>query len=228
MFVEELAAWLAEERDAGRPLPSTVTSIIAARLDALPPSLRQVLLDASVVGASFWRGSLEPLHGERVGEALDELAARDLVRRQATSRLPGDEEFAFRHQVIRDVAYEILPKAVRLQRHGSIARYIEERVGNTDVIAAILANHWRDAGEADRAVDYFVTAAAVAGRGWEQFETIDLLKQALALVGDEDVARKRQITLKLAVARQIYAHSVIDAAAIRAYADGSLEEPHEH
>lgn len=228
LFVEELAAWLAEERDAGRPLPSTVTSIIAARLDALPPSLRQVLLDASVVGASFWRGSLEPLHGERVGEALDELAARDLVRRQATSRLPGDEEFAFRHQVIRDVAYEILPKAVRLQRHGSIARYIEERVGNTDVIAAILANHWRDAGEADRAVDYFVTAAAVAGRGWEQFETIDFLKQALALVGDEDVARKRQITLKLAVARQIYAHSVMDAAAIRAYADGSLEEPHEH
>lgn len=227
LFVEELAAWLAEERDAGRPLPTTVTSMVAARLDALPPSLRQVLLDASVVGSGFWRGSLEPLHGARVDEALDELVARDLVRRQATSRLPGDEEYAFRHQVIRDVAYEILPRAVRRERHASIARYIEGRVGNTDIIAAILAHHWKDAGEDERAVDYFVKAAEVAGRGWEQLETIGLFKEALALVPDDDVARKRQITLKLAVARQIYTHAHLDATAIREHG-GSLEDPHQH
>ena len=59
LFIEELSASLAERStgDAAR-LPSSVQAIVAARLDALPPDERRVLVDASVVGRVFWRGAL--------------------------------------------------------------------------------------------------------------------------------------------------------------------------
>ncbi|MGH2757952.1 MAG: adenylate/guanylate cyclase domain-containing protein, partial [Actinomycetota bacterium] len=114
LFVEELTAWLAEERpDASRLLPTTVTSIVAARLDGLPSALRQILLDASVVGMTFWKGSIEALNQGDPSESLDELVTRDLIIHQPLSRVPGDEEYVFRHQVIHDVAYDILPKTLR-------------------------------------------------------------------------------------------------------------------
>jgi predicted ATPase len=230
LFVEELTAWVSDEHpDTRRPLPTTVTSIVAARLDALPPQLRKLLLDASVVGLSFWRGSLEALQQTRVDDGLDELVARDLIRRQSESRVPADEEFAFRHQLIHDVAYDILPKAARRERHRAIARWIEDRVATSEVVAARLARHWREAGDDERAIGYLLQAAEVAGRGWEQREACELLKEALSLVGDEEVARKRKITLKLAVARQIWAHSLLDAEQIRVeLAEHRDEGPHEH
>lgn len=230
LFVEELTAWLTEERpDAKHPLPTTVTSIVAARLDALPTVLRQILLDASVasIGMTFWRGSIEALNQGDVADALDQLVTRDLINRRQPSRMPDDEEYVFRHQVIHDVAYDILPKVLRRERHETIARYIEGRVANVEVVAGILANHWQQAGDNDRAIDYLLQAAEVAGRGWEQIEAFELLKQALQLVPQGDKARKRSITLKLAVARQIWAHAILDADTIRLHAEGSAE-PHEH
>ena len=228
LFVEELTAWLSEERpDAKRPLPTTVTSIVAARLDALPPMLRQILLDASVIGMNFWKGSIEALNEGDVADALDQLVTRDLIRRQPASRVPDDVEYVFRHQVIHDVAYDILPKVLRRERHATIARFIEGRVANVEVVAAILANHWQQAGDHDRAIDYLLQAAEVAGRGWEQVEALELLKQALQLVPNDDKTRKRSIMLKLAVARQIWTHGILDAHTIREVAEGS-EQPHEH
>jgi class 3 adenylate cyclase len=228
LFVEELTAWVADSSPAeGASFPTSVRSIVAARLDALPRDLRQMLLDASVVGLTFWRRSLEAISGQDVGEALDELVARDLVRREPVSRLPGDEQYVFRHQLIHDVAYEILPHNTRRERHRATALNIEERVANTETLAGILARHWREAGDSDRAVHYLLEAADVAGRGWEQQEAFDLLKQALALIPPEEKDKKRRVTLKLAVARQVWAHSVLDADTIREYAEGSAE-PHEH
>jgi len=229
LFVEELTAWLSEERpDAKRPLPTTVTSIVAARLDALPAVLRQILLDASVIGMTFWRGSIEALNQGDVSDALDQLVTRDLINRQPVSRVPGDEEYVFRHQVIHDVAYDILPKVLRRERHAMVANYIEGRVANAEVVAGILANHWLQAGDTERAIDYLVQAADVAGRGWEQTEAFELLKQALQLVPQGDKARKRSLTLKLAVARQIWTHGILDAETIRRHAEGELQDPHEH
>jgi hypothetical protein len=129
--------------------------------------------------------------------------------------------------VIHDVAYDILPKVLRRERHATIARYIEGRVANAEVVAGILANHWEHAGDTDRAIDYLMQAADVAGRGWEQVEAFELLKHALQLVPENDKAGKRRITLKLAVARQIWAHSILDAETIRQVAERSADQ-HEH
>ena len=111
-----------------RQLPATVRAAIAARIDALPPDARTALLHASVIGQSFWRGVLGEI-GELgdVGDALEALEARGLVRRHPQSQVEGDVEFAFKHVLIRDVAYATLPRALRRRElHARRARVIED------------------------------------------------------------------------------------------------------
>src|SRR5205807_1075844 len=82
----------------------SIRGIIAARLDAIPPMERSVLLDASVVGRIFWNGALAQLgpHGESLSDALDFLEGRDLIRREPVSRFQGQQQFRFKHAVIRE------------------------------------------------------------------------------------------------------------------------------
>ena len=108
LFVEELTAAMAEgAADAAQGLPVAIRATISARLDALPAQERRLLLDASVVGNTFWRGAVERLAGDErsVVPALEDLEFRELIRRRRVSRMQGDEEFSFKHELIRDVAY---------------------------------------------------------------------------------------------------------------------------
>jgi class 3 adenylate cyclase/tetratricopeptide (TPR) repeat protein len=195
LFIEELAASLAEQGGGSlAQLPTTVRGIIAARLDGLPEEERAVVFDASVVGKLFWRGVLERLgSGDGALDAiLDSLEGRDLVRREPTSRLEGDEEYSFKHMLIREVAYGTLPKAVRRERHAAVATQIEEFVGERiGASASILAHHWEQAGELDKAVEYMISAARVAGRAWAKAEAVALYSQALDLIPADDPRRLR-------------------------------------
>jgi class 3 adenylate cyclase len=212
LFIEELSAWLSEggASEAGE-LPTTVKALIAARLDRLPAPERQVLLNASVIGDVFWRGALEALgvDGTQL-EILHSLERRNLIRSMPTSRIEGDQELAFRHALIREVAYSTLPKAVRRARHGAVARFIEDAAGDPAPYAAILAHHLREAGDTARAVDYLLTAADQAGRGWAHQEAIDLCNQALEVMPEDDAPRRRRARLRRAVAQQTRLHATFD------------------
>jgi class 3 adenylate cyclase/tetratricopeptide (TPR) repeat protein len=203
LFIEELAASLAEQPTGSvEELPSTVRGIIAARLDALPADERSVVLDASVVGKIFWRGVLENLgSGDgSLDEVLESLETRDLVRRERSSRLEGDEEYSFKHMLIREVAYGTLPKAVRRERHAAVARLIEQFAGaSIGASASILAHHWEHAGELDKAVEYMIAAARDAGRAWAKAEAVALYDRALELIPDHD-GRTRRLRLERAIA----------------------------
>jgi class 3 adenylate cyclase/tetratricopeptide (TPR) repeat protein len=201
LFIEEFAASLAERAaDSLEELPTTVKGIIAARIDALPREERSVILDASVVGKIFWRGALERLRGDTAGAAaaLDSLEERDLIRREPTTSLQGDEEFSFKHMLIREVAYATLPKAVRGERHAAVARFIEDAAGDRVAeSASSLAYHWREAGEPARELQYLRLAAT---RSWP-VEAIALYDRALQLVGEDDVELHRRLRLERAAAR---------------------------
>ncbi len=203
LFLEELAASYSE-RTAGfvEGLPTSIQATIAARLDALPPTERRVLLDAAVVGKIFWRGVLEAAApDEPVWEALDSLHARDLIRRQPVSRIQGDEEYAFKHMLIREVAYATLPKAVRRQRHATIASHVERAAGDrVSEHASLLAHHFREAGETDRAVGYLLHAAEHANRAFAAAEEISLYDQTLELIAPDD-PRRDGMLLARALAR---------------------------
>jgi class 3 adenylate cyclase/tetratricopeptide (TPR) repeat protein len=201
LFIEEFAASLVERAaDSAEELPTSVKGIIAARIDGLPPEERSVILDASVVGKVFWRGALERLRGGASGiaEALDSLEERDLVRREPSTSVQGDEEFTFKHMLIREVAYATLPKAVRRERHAAVARFIESATGDRVAESATtLAYHWREAGNVGLELQYLRLAAT---RAWPA-EAITLYDRALELVPEEDAETRRRLRLERAAAR---------------------------
>jgi class 3 adenylate cyclase/tetratricopeptide (TPR) repeat protein len=195
LFVEELASAVGELPEQ-RELPVTVRAAIASRIDALPAEARSVLLAAAVVGKTFWWGVLRTMEvaGDLDG-ALAVLEARNLVRREASSQVPGDVEFSFRHILIREVAFGTVPRATRRRWHAAVADQIEQAGGgSTETLAWILAHHWREAGEPTKAVPHLLSAAAVAQRGWAKEAAVDLYTQALELAETDD--QRRQIRLR--------------------------------
>jgi class 3 adenylate cyclase/tetratricopeptide (TPR) repeat protein len=190
LFIEELVAALEDDPDAD-DLPATVRAAIAARIDALTPLARTALLNASVIGATFWRGVVEGLGGiEDIDEALDALEARGLVRRRGESRVEGDVEYSFKHIVTRDTAYGTLPRARRRELHAAAAAFIEDATSGSSELAWLLAHHWREAGEPERAVGYLLAAADRARDALATEETFDLYTRALELART-DVDRRR-------------------------------------
>ena len=208
LFIEELAASIAEKSttDAGR-LPTSIRTIVAARLDSLPADERSVLVDASVVGRVFWRGALSEISPrEDLSALLGSLEARDLIRREAVSRIKGDQQFGFKHGLIHDVAYLRLPRAARRERHAAVAAYLDATTGGVGQSNEALAHHWREAGEHERAVDCLVVAADQAGRGWAKEHAVALYRAALELVPADHEERRRDIRRRLAVALQAQYH----------------------
>jgi len=216
LFIEELAASLAESGAAETgELPTSVRAIVGARLDALPPAERSVLVDASAVGRVFWRSALARMATrEDLFRLLGSLEERDLVRREAVSRIKGDQQFAFKHALIHDVAYLRLPRAARRERHAAVAAYLEETTGAVGQSNEALAHHWREAGEHERAADCLMVAADQAGRGWAKERAVALYRAALELVPADDEKRRRDIRRRLAVALQAQFH-VVDAERLR-------------
>jgi class 3 adenylate cyclase len=207
LFIEEMAAALAERPAGGAgDLPTSISAIVAARLDALPPAERSLLLDASVVGRVFWDGAVSCMDENRdVGRLLGSLERRDLVRRESVSRLQGQQQFRFKHALIRDVAYQRLTRAARRSRHESVALFLEQATTGGAVAADALGEHWREANRPDRAFEYLVLAADDAGRGWAKQRAASLYREALGLVEADD-PRRREVQLKLAVALQAVYH----------------------
>jgi tetratricopeptide (TPR) repeat protein len=128
LFVEEMLAMLKERRPGGDvAVPPTIQALLAARLDQLEVGERGVLERGAVEGQVFHRGAVLALGPEelQVSSRLMTLVRKDLVRpEQAT--MPGDEAFRFRHLLIRDAAYEALPKATRAELHERFAEWLEE------------------------------------------------------------------------------------------------------
>ena len=215
LFIEELAA-VVVERTAGEAdeLPTTIRSILAARLDALEPDERAILLDAAVVGKIFWRGALERIERRSVGLSvlLGALQERGLIRREAVSRIQGDEQYTFKHGLLRQVAYATVPRALRRERHATVARFLEETTTATGESAATLAFHWREAADVERAVSYFVQAADYAGRGWAKERAVGLYNEAFQLLPEDD-ERRLDVGRKRAVAFQALYH-LPDAASL--------------
>jgi class 3 adenylate cyclase len=203
LFVEELVASLAEGRAESGELPTSIRNIVAARIDALPAAERDALLDASVAGKVFWPGAT----GGATAETLDALEGRDLIRRDPVSRLGVQHaQFAFKHQLIREVAYATLPRARRRERHQAIAVFLEEAVAETGDVAPALGHHWHEAGDLERAARYYVAAGDQANRGWAKEQAAEYYQAALVAIPEDDRDLRREVAKRYAVAAQASLH----------------------
>ena len=211
LFIEQLVATLTETLGDEAQLPTTIRGIVAARLDALPAAERAVLLDAAVGGKVFWRGALERMSDDpegRLPDLLGALEGRDLIRRQMVSAIEGDQQFVFKHVLIRDVAYDLLPRARKRERHAQVAEFLEQATSVTGEAAAALARHWRDAGEPERAIEHLIAAAEEAERGWAKDRAVAFYREALELLPEDDAGRRNAVKRRLAIAHTAAYHAV--------------------
>jgi predicted ATPase len=147
LFAEEMVQRLAEEGGTkAAELPDTVQGLLAARLDSLAPLERHLVAHAAVVGRTFWEGSLAPVAAAEGGDlqaALLTLREKDIIVPGEGALLADEQELAFKHVLIRDVAYEMLPKAVRARKHFEVGLFIEQRAGERrHEVVALLAEHF--------------------------------------------------------------------------------------
>ncbi|MFL5908906.1 MAG: ATP-binding protein, partial [Solirubrobacterales bacterium] len=147
LFAEEMVNRLMEQDTVeAEALPSTVQALLAARLDSLDRRERRLLQSASVIGQIFWEGALAPTateEGVDLHQTLANLEEKDLLVPSTGSRLAGEREYAFKHVLIRDVAYSMLPKSVRCRKHVEVAEFIRERAGErSDGVIGLIAEHF--------------------------------------------------------------------------------------
>jgi predicted ATPase/class 3 adenylate cyclase len=197
LYAEQFARLLAEsDRDDELRVPENVQGIIAARLDGLPPEEKQLLQDAAVLGKVFWLGAVCAV-GERgrreAEEALHALERKEFVRRERRSSVGGEDEYSFRHLLVRDVAYGQIPRGSRGERHERAATWIDA-LGRPEDHAEMLAHHYLEALRLRRAAGQeepaeLVEHARIAAR--------DAGDRALALGSDPAAARFYEAALEL-------------------------------
>jgi class 3 adenylate cyclase/tetratricopeptide (TPR) repeat protein len=198
LFLEQMIA-LVHDSGAGQiVVPATIQALLAARLDQLDPSERGVLEAGSVEGRLFHRGAVQALApAENVPTRLTALVRKELVRPDKP-QLPGEDAFRFRHLLIRDAAYESLPKAVRADLHEQFARWLEEHGRDLVELDEILGYHLEQAARyraelgrpdeacAARARTLLATAGRRAGSRLDYGAAAAILERAVALIPDDD------------------------------------------
>jgi class 3 adenylate cyclase len=205
LYAEQFVRML-EERDT-RDLPETVQGVIAARLDALSTEEKAVLQDAAVLAKVFWLGAVDAIGGqdrEQLAELLHGLERKEFVRRALRSSVGDDAEYSFAHVLVRDVAYNQIPRAARAEKHRAAAEWIES-LGRPDDLAEMLAHHYSTSLELARAsgtadADLTASAAAALIRAGDRASSLDayasaaaFYERALELSPPDDPARAQML-----------------------------------
>ena len=229
LFLEEMAAVVAGSGD-NVFVPPTIQALLAARLDQLDAGERRVLERGSVEGNSFHLGAvvaLDPAESS-VPDKLVALTRKDLIRPDK-STLPGEDAFKFRHVLIRDAAYDRLPKSVRVQLHEAFADWLDQRAGALNERDEIIGYHLeqayayrRELGPFDDAARAVAAAAATrltsAGRRAldraDASAAVNLLERASGLPALDSA----DISLELAVVWAMFQAGRFADAAVRAEA----------
>jgi class 3 adenylate cyclase/tetratricopeptide (TPR) repeat protein len=144
LFVTEMLAMAGETDEV--EVPPTLRALLSARLDQLDPAERRVLECGSIEGEVFHRGGVQALAPEElhVTPRLAALVRRELIRSDRAV-FAGDNGFRFRHLLIRDAAYDALPKAVRAELHERFAGWLELHGGQMVELDEIVGYHLEQA-----------------------------------------------------------------------------------
>lgn len=172
--------WVASA-DIAVTMPDTVQSAIAARIDRLEPTQKEVIQMASVVGRTFWIGGLEERAGVDVDAAIDAFVARGLIRARPTTSIAGSSEFAFEHALIRDVVYGSIPRSRRVEAHRSVLDWMARVTrGRDEEFAELLAHHAELAGDLERTARFAMLAGHRHRRVYAAEEAIRWYERAAA------------------------------------------------
>ncbi len=209
-FAEELARHAVdgglEEALSGRvSVPDTARAVLAARIDQLGTVDREVLQDAAVIGEVFWPAPLEQIRGgEEVGSSLATLERRGFIVTRPTTSLPGQPEMAFRHSLMRDVAYQSISRRRLAPTHAAVAEWTEALAADRrDEFVEVLAHHYESAARPEtvglgwqddpprgdriraKAIETLVEAGHAARRLFSIDQAVEYVDRALALAATD-------------------------------------------
>jgi ABC-type oligopeptide transport system substrate-binding subunit/class 3 adenylate cyclase len=192
-------------------VPPTLTGVLQARLDGLPPKERELLQRAAVVGRIFWDGAVAQLRTERdteiqnrlpqegeseIQNRLMALRGRELIYERELSAFVDSTEYIFKHALLRDVTYESVLRRVRKAYHAQVAAWLVahsgERIGE---YLALIAEHYEHAGDSEKAADYLLRAGDRARAVAAYSEAIDAYVRALALLKQQGEHERAARTL---------------------------------
>jgi class 3 adenylate cyclase/predicted ATPase len=209
LFIGEMLAMAGEAGDEIQ-VPPTLKALLAARLDQLDVAERQVLERAAIEGEVFHRGAVQALAPDesQVTPRLAALVRRQLIRPDK-AQFAGEDAFRFRHLLIRDAAYDALPKSMRAELHERFAGWLELREGDLVELDEILGYHLEqayrfriDLGSADEALTSLGARASqrleLVGRKAltrsDLHAAIDLLERAASLSAGDGARRAKLLS----------------------------------
>jgi class 3 adenylate cyclase/tetratricopeptide (TPR) repeat protein len=239
LFVEQMVALVLESGEA-LTVPPTIQALIAARLEQLDDAERVVLERGAVEGRIFHQGALQTLAPDeaQLTTRLSSLIRKELVRPDKP-QFVGEDAFRFRHVLIRDAAYDALPKATRAALHERFAGWLNGHGTDLVEIEELLGYHLEqahrcrvDLGLVDdetlalgsQAADWLASAGRRAFDRNDMPAAINLLERAVGLRRDNDPARLYELPVLghalLEIGNWEYAKQVLAEAGERAHAVG--------
>jgi class 3 adenylate cyclase/tetratricopeptide (TPR) repeat protein len=213
LFITEMLA-MTGDTQTDVVVPPTLHALLTARLDRLELPERRILERGAIEGEVFHRGAVQALTPEepQVTPRLAALVRNGLIRPDS-SQLPGDDGFRFRHLLIRDTAYDMLPKAARAELHERFALWLEEHASTLIELDEIVGYHFEQAwryqkelglpgGEplAHRARSRLVNAGRRALMRQDYAAAVNLLERAMALSSLDEI----DITLVVDLAEALF------------------------
>ena len=193
LFLEEMHALMRASGEGEISVPPTIQALLAARLDQLHAKERAILERGSIEGRVFHESAIRALaDGELETPVLDGLVRKQLVQLDAP-QFAGGDAYRFRHQLIRDAAYDAMPKSVRANLHERFARWLEGRRADLVELDELLGHHLEQAARykvelglpdgvlAERAAQPLAAAGRRALARGDDRAAASLLERSLAL-----------------------------------------------
>ncbi len=194
LFAEELARLTATGRGSNAP---TIEAAIEASLDSLDPDCRDALSHLSVLGLSCWDSALLALVDTPSQELLKALVASELLIEQSTSRFKGANEYAFKHALVRDVAYHALPEDLKKQLHAKAGKWLAD-MGED---AAIVAGQLDLGGQHEMSARFWEKAAIRALSANALQDAVNMAERALDFAQTDEERFRRASLLDSAYGR---------------------------
>lgn len=249
-YLEELLAMLIERGVIGpgapdwaklgesQAVPTTITSLLQARLEMLPETERHMLQAAAVIGRTFWDDALIDVllrddqtrasARRHVAMGLDALRRRDLIVLRPDSSFRTTQEYLFRHALMRDAAYAMLLLRDRQHHHRRAAAWLQESIARgafTEEYSSVVATHYEQGNQIDEAIRWYQRATAYALSRCAHAVAISLSSNAIRLAENAPAFRNAWLT---SLIDRTNSHRVLgEAAAWRAGLDmltGAISE----
>ena len=183
-------------------IPAALQETLQARLDRLDAEARELLTTAAVIGRSFGLPLLERLLPRaRLLPTLSELQWLQLVVEERSGAAP---EYRFRHGLVQEAAYETLVEARRRELHLRVGEALVELHRDSPAeVYGLLARHFAEANEPERAAEYLLKAGDGARAAHAKDEAIELYRRALGFMAGTDEASARETLLKIGLTHHV-------------------------